>query len=295
MTTSTFVLTGDVNISVTVTELDDGSLKFDLVVLDDTGSIGDLNAIFFDLADDSLTDGLTVSGDDVTGVKFKVDGVTKIDSFTNINGEVVNDYGKFDSGVQFGTAGIGEDDIRETSFILSHSDVDLTIESILGQDFAVRLTSVGQEDGSREDSLKIGGEAPTEADPTVDPDPVHIANDDFLFVFETEGFNRDGSGDALEGRMTSVLQNDTTDDLQYQGQVEGVNGDATAVAQIVSGSSGGLLIMYADGSVDFSADGQFDYLGTDETAQTEFTYAIEGGDTATLFVTIWGEDEIIGA
>ncbi|SLN10012.1 hypothetical protein ROG8370_00126 [Roseovarius gaetbuli] len=75
MSTSTFVLTGDVNIKIIVTELEDGSLKFDLSVLDDTGSIGDLNAIFFDLADDSLADGLTVSGDDVTGVKFKVDGV----------------------------------------------------------------------------------------------------------------------------------------------------------------------------------------------------------------------------
>ena len=56
MASSTFIIAGDVNVSVTITEVD-GSLQFDVNVLDDTGMIGDLNALFFDLADDSLTPG----------------------------------------------------------------------------------------------------------------------------------------------------------------------------------------------------------------------------------------------
>lgn len=295
MSTVTFTLSGDVNVSITVTELGDGTLQFDLAVLDDTGSIGDLNAIYFDLLDDSIVEGLSVTGDDVTGTRFSADGVTKVDNFTNINGEVAKEYGKFDCGVQFGTSGIAQDDIRETSFILSHDGMDLTIDAILGQDFGARLTSVGEEDGSRDDSLKLGGEAPT--DPDVDPGPTHVANDDFLTVTETEDFNARGGGDVLDGGADSVLENDTTDEFEYAGMVEGVNGDAANIEQVVTGSDGGLLIMYANGSVDFSANGDFDYLNDRETAQTEFTYEIEGGDTATLFVTVLGEsggtDEVL--
>ncbi len=293
MSTLTFTLEGDVNVSITITEQEDGTLKFDLAVLDDTGSIGDLNAIFFDIAEGIDPDGLMVTGDDVTGVKIKEDGVTKVDNYTNINGEVVNEYGKFDSGVQFGTSGIGEDDIRETSFTLSHSDMALTIDALLGQDFAARLTSVGAEDGSRDGSLKLGGESPTEPDPDPDPDPVHVANDDSMTVMETEGFSRDGSPDALDGRAISVLENDTTDGFDYTGLVEGVGGSAENIGVEIMGSDGGLLIMYEDGTVDFSANGEFEHLGQDEVAQTTFTYEIEGGDMATLTVNVWGEDEVL--
>ncbi|MEO3414564.1 hypothetical protein AAFO92_07925 [Roseovarius sp. CAU 1744] len=295
MSTLSFTLHGDVNVSITVTELDDGTLKFDLEVLDDTGSIGDLNAIFFDLAGDIDPTGLAATGDDVTGMKFKEEGVTKIDNYTNINGEVVNEYGKFDSGIQFGTAGIGEDDIRETSFILSHSDMALTIDALLGQDFAARLTSVGAEDGSREDSLKLGGESPTEPDPDTDPepDPVNVANDDVLTVSETETFSSGGSTDNLDSGASSVLENDTTDGFDYTGVVTGTNESPDNIGEIVIGSNGGLLIMYEDGTVDFSANGEFDDLFDGEVAQTEFTYEIEGGDTATLTVNVWGEDEML--
>lgn len=293
MSTFTFTLTGDVHVGITVTEQDDGSLKFDLAVLDDTGSIGDLNAIFFDIADTVDPDGLMVLGDDVTGMTFKEEGVTKVDNYTNINGEVVKDYGKFDAGVQFGTAGIGEDDIRETSFVLSHSDMSLTIDDLLGQDFAARLTSVGAEGGSRDGSLKLGGEAPTEPDPDTDPDPMHVANDDVLTVTETETFSAVGGTDTLDSGVLSVLDNDTTDGFDYTGVVEGTNGNADDVGEIVMGSNGGLLIMFEDGTVDFSANGDFDMLEEGDTAQTEFTYEIAGGDMATLVVNVWGEDEML--
>ncbi len=294
MATMTFTIEGEVNVLFLVTEQEDGTLKFDLQVLGDTGSIGDLNAIYFDLmlneegSDEISFDGLTVTGDDVTGTNIEEDSVTKVDNFTNINGEVVKEYDKFDVGVQFGTAGIGEDDIRETSFVLSHADVPLTIDMLLSQDFGVRLTSVGEEGGERDGSLKLGGEAPEEPDTPVS---TQEAVDDTLMVFESEEFNP-GFPDFLEGFQVSVLENDQLDQPFFETEVTAVNGDATNIAQVVAGSSGGLLIMYADGTVDFSANDEFDFLDEGQTATTTFNYSIEGGSTATLNVIVKGEDDI---
>lgn len=299
MTTATFTITGEVNVSVTITENIDGTLTFDLAVLDDTGSIGDLNAIFFDLYDDSLTGGLSVEGADITETVFKVDGVTKVDNFTNMNGEVIKDLGKFDGGIQFGTQGIGGDDIRETSFTLSHATADLTLADFSMQDFGVRLTSVGEEGGSRDESLKFGGVAPEFED---DPVSVSVANNDSITVLEFETFNpSDPDGfiffsDPLDSGATSILANDTTDGGVYTGDVAAVNGDAANIEQIVAGSDGGVIRIYADGTVDFSASPEFGvndfaYLNDGESAQTTFEYGIDGGDTAILTVTVLGASD----
>lgn len=290
METVSFTLSSDVNVAVTVTELEDGSLQFDLVVLDDTGSIGDLNGLFFDLVDDSVLSGMSVEGDDVTGVAMKVDGVTKVSGFNNINGETANDYGKFDIGIEFGTSGIGENDIRETSFVLSHDTLDLTLETILGQDFATRLTSVGTEDGSRDDSLKIGGTAPTEPDDPGTSDPVNLAVADSLTVDEFEIFNFAGP-DTLDSGAISILENDLTDSSPYLGVVTSVNGIEAFEADVLVGSNGGLLIVSPDGSIDFSANLEFSYLVDGESAQTSFSYGIEGGSTAVIDVTILGSND----
>ncbi len=292
MSTLTFTLYGDVNVRVMVSELADGTLQFDLSVLDDTGSIGDLNAVYFDLADDSLTAGLTAAGDDVTGMVFDQDSVTKVDNYTTVNGDVVKELGRFDAGVQFGTQGIGTDDIRETSFVLSHSGMDLSIDMLLSQDFALRLTSVGAEDGSRDDSTKIGGEAPPEVD---DPAPEQVAVNDLLIVDETETFDANGAPDVMMGAtgpQISVLENDQLTDEFFFETVEAVNGDPAAVNQIVTGSNGGQMIIRADGTVDFSANGEFDGLNAGDTATTEFTYMIEGGSTATVTVIVNGLDDL---
>ena len=148
---------GGVSVSVTITEVD-GALRFDLAVDASTGTIGDLNAIYLDIADETLLDGLTVSGSDVTGSEFDADSVRRLDNFTNINGEVLNELGAFDLGVQFGTQGISRDDIQTTSFLLESADRPLTLEDFALQDSALRLTSVGEIGGSRDGSLKLGGE-----------------------------------------------------------------------------------------------------------------------------------------
>lgn len=296
MNSLTFTIEGDVNVQVTITDNGDGTLRFDIEVLDTTGSIGDLNAIFFDIANDSIADGLIATGDDVSGVNMDQDSVTKVDNYTNMNGEVIKETGKFDAGVQFGSQGIGEDDIRSTSFTLSHETESLSLDDLSLQDFGIRLTSVGEEDGSRDGSLKLGGTSPEVEEPPVDP--VHIANDDVLTVSETEAFNEpDADGfiftDVLDSGDASLLANDTTDGGAYTGNVTAVNGNAD-ISEIVEGSNGGFLLVYADGTVDFSAYGvdgtnTFESLDDGMSEQTTFEYTIEGGDTATLTVIVQGE------
>lgn len=295
MTRSTSTISdGSVNVRITLTEMADGTLKFDLDVLDDSGVIGDLNGVFFDLADDSLADTLTVSGADLTGEKIDANSVTKVDSYNNVNGEVAKEDGKFDVGVQFGTQGISEDDIQSTSFILGTSDGSpLTIQDVYNQDFAVRLTSVGEVDGSREGSVKISGTSDgeiTSPEPPPPPPSTNTANGDSMTVSTIEGFNRDGSPDLLDDFQFSMLDNDTTDRSNpYTGGITAVNGEDFLDGMIVAGSNGGLLKVYADGSVDFAANGEFRGLMAGQTADTQFSYSIEGGSTATLNVSVFVE------
>ena len=63
---------------------------------------------------------------------------------------------------------------------------------------------------------------------------------------------------------------------------------ATAL-MIVAGTNGGLAQIWSDGNVDFSANGEFDHLGAEDTAFTTFVYTIEGGAEATLTVEITGD------
>ncbi|WP_090215355.1 hypothetical protein [Litoreibacter janthinus] len=172
--TMTFVIEGDVNVQVTITELASGDLQFDLLVLDDTGSIGDLNGLFFDLADPSLLDGLVADGGDVSNQSYAEGDVYNLGGGVNVKGELTQDEG-FDAGIRLGSSGMAKDDIQETSFTLSHESTDLMLEDFYGADFAVRLTSVGEEDGSRDGSLKLGGTAPDAPDEPVD-DPFDPEN-----------------------------------------------------------------------------------------------------------------------
>ena len=306
----TFSLSGDVVVTVNITEIVGGDLQFDLAVTSETGSIGDLNGLFFDIADESLLPGLAVAGPDVTGVIFEANEVAKVDNYNNIRGELLKDLGLFDGGIQFGTAGMAEDDIRETSFVLSHDTADLTVDQFLAMDFAARLTSVGPEGGDRGGSSKIGGKAPDTADDTGDGgggdsggggggdsgdgggggDPTNIANDDTMTASNEQGFNP-GFPDPLDDFVFSILENDTTEAGDpYMGAITGAGGQSFSDGMIVAGSNGGLLMVFEDGTVDFSANGEFDYLTGTETAFTEFVYTIEGGDDAIITVEVFDFD-----
>lgn len=282
----TYTITGDVNVLVHVLENGDGTLTVSLEVLDDTGSIGDLNAFFFDLADDSLTESILIEGADVTGVALNQDGVVKVDNYTNMNGEVVKDLGKFDGGVQFGTAGIGEDDIRSTSFTMSIEGGSLSLADLNFQDVGVRLTSVGEEGGSRDGSLKLGG---TLEDEPTDPstDPVIEALDDYITVYASE---TTGDIDAF------IFTNDSKDGGAYDGVLHDAAGNPLSEPLVMTDpNSGATLTIYPDGSADFSAEGRFDFLPEGESPPPlVFEYYIEDGVSANVYVTVIGEGGGLG-
>ena len=214
--------------------------------------------------------------------------VSNLGGGINMNGEVIKEAGKFDVGVVLAETGLGGDDVQDITFTLD-ADTDLTLEDVSLQDFGLRLTSVGEPDGPREGSLKLGGES---EEPVIEePEGVNIANNDFFVVDEDEGFNTDGSFDFnILANDEAELEGTTT---AYDGQVTSAqgSGESQTVAEdaiIVPGTNGGLLMVYPDGSVDFSANGEFNELAELEQVQTTFEYEIEGGDLATIIVQIDG-------
>lgn len=288
MSSMTFTIEGDVSVQVTITEIEGGDLRFDVTVLE--GQLtGDLQGLFFDLADDSLADGLMVDGVDATDWQFEANDVTNLGQGVNINGEVLNTYGEFDAGVQIGTQGISNDDIQTTSFVISHDTVDLTLADVALQDFAVRLTSVGEVDGDRNGSLKLGGTSPDVEEP---PPVENVAVTDTMTVGNLDSF--DDAGDLLDGGADTILFNDLTGTDPYLSTVAGVNGDAGNIGMVVTGTNGGLMIIEADGTLNFSANGEFDYLSLRDSAVTEFTYSIDGGAEASVIVTVTGYNDMGG-
>lgn len=146
----------------TIEEVGDGTLLFTIDVDESTGTLGDLRGLFFDLNNDdpAFLETLDATGDDVTGELFQQDNVTNLGSGANVNGEVVNETGRFDAGVEIGSSGLkgGADDIQFTQFTLSSSEYYLTLDMVTSVDTALRATSVGDADGSRNGSLKLVGD-----------------------------------------------------------------------------------------------------------------------------------------
>lgn len=155
MTSSSFEITGgNAHVRITLTETG-GDIQIRAKVLDTYGEIADLRGMFLHIADESLLGGLTITGADVTLLDIDANNVDNFGGGVNINGDVLNAIGKTDIGVAFGTSGIGSDDIRDTTVTLRHSNQSLSLDDFDNQAFAVRLTSVGTEGGSREGSLKL--------------------------------------------------------------------------------------------------------------------------------------------
>ena len=152
MSTMSFSIGGEQSLNITLTELEDGSIRFDLA---NAGPLlADLRGLFFDVNDASLLSTLSFVGADITGSSVRNDGVTNLGGGVNMNGA-----GVFDAGVVFGTSGIGKDDIGSTSFVLRSSTGSLSLADFANAEFGVRFTSVG-EDGDRDGSLKLVGTAP---------------------------------------------------------------------------------------------------------------------------------------
>lgn len=256
----TFLIAGDVDTEVTITELDDGTLRFDLTVLE-TGLIGDLRALFFDLNGVNVS-GLSTSGVDVTDTAYEEGSVDTMGADANIKGSVSNALGDFDVGIEFGTSGISNDDINSTSFTLDHDSLDLTLDMIDLADFGIRYTSVGEEDGSRTGSVKIGDQANG------------VADNDVLAVNENEMAS------------VNILANDTNGGTNVvTGAVNGGGGEFTPIASgferaiIVNGLELGVMTISSSGIASFDANGaDVDSLAEGEQIGFSVTYTTTAAD-----------------
>lgn len=121
--------------------------------------IGDLRGFFAQVADESLLDGLSVSGDQVTGSRFAANDVINLGGGSNLNGG--GSPCPCDLGVEIGDPGTGRgDDYQSVTFTLMHASVALTTALLDGQDFGIRVTSVGDVYGRRGGSSKLVGIVP---------------------------------------------------------------------------------------------------------------------------------------
>jgi hypothetical protein len=141
--------TGDpIQVRVDFAETGDGDILVSAEVIGDV--LGDLRGVFLNLTRDDLLPGLEVTGAFVTG--FDTSGsVIDLGQGSNLHGG--GTPCACDLGVELGTPGIGMDDLRTASFLLSHPDVDLDLGLFAQQLVGVRITSVGPE-GWREGSSK---------------------------------------------------------------------------------------------------------------------------------------------
>lgn len=146
MAEATFIVDGNPDVRVTVND-SGGNLNFTLEVLETgpSNTIGDLRAFYFDVNGPLNSPAITNGGTEVTDSGFNTQD---LGNDTNMNPAPA-----FDVGVEFGTQGIGSDDIRTASFTLDASN-SLSVSMLVGQRFGTRLTSVGPEDGDRNPSSK---------------------------------------------------------------------------------------------------------------------------------------------
>ncbi len=266
MTTMTFQIndasTGSTNpaVWVTITENADGTLMFN--VTQEGGIIGDLRGLFFDVADESILNSLVVTAAS-TDIRIGNDSIKDLGDGANMSGLTGSDKG-YDVGIEIGTSGIGKDDVRSYSFTLDSTARNLTLQDFSGQDFAARLTSVGQVDGTRADSSKILEILSMAANATYD---VGAAAEN-----GTVSGNVLANDGATSG-TTSVTSLQSLDgEQEYNlGEEIALNSDDEQI---------GSLVLNADGT--WAADASLaDSLSEGEVITYEFAYAMRNQTEAT--------------
>ncbi|NEO70162.1 Ig-like domain-containing protein [Moorena sp. SIO3H5] len=264
---------------ITLTERPNGTIRLRVDVID--GTIGDLRGLFFNISDQSLVNGLSVSGNDVTNTKFQVNNVSNLGGGVNMNGTNTD----FDGGVTIGSSGIGKDDIQSTTFILSHNSVDLTLDLFENQDFGVRLTSVGQ---NRQRSSKLVGNLGEINDLPVEINDLPVApnigdqqNLDADSVISLDASFTDPDGDSLTYSASGLPDGLTIDSVtgQITGTIDnsasqgGPNGDGMYTVTVTADDGNG-------GSTDTSFSWDVDNPGptasTDSNSITEDAVTVEG-------------------
>ena len=282
----TFTIKGPVDTLVKIEEQDDGTLRFDLQVLG-SGLLGDLRGIFFDLAAlDASTAGLFVTGiegsEGVIGkTVFDEQAVTSVTNDVNVNGSVIKQQGQFDGGIEFGTPGIGKDDISSASFILSAIE-PLSLDNFDLANFGLRYTSVGT-GNKRNDSEKIAGDASG------------VARNDAWEVDENAAGTIDLLLNDTNGVQSNGMRKTVISVVDAQGALDPVAGGFQRTVEI-GGLVLGTLFVTSDGFAQYVADGpDVDKLAHDDIRQWSFTYETVSSDgslaTADAVLTIDGQND----
>ncbi|MGH8689963.1 MAG: VCBS domain-containing protein [Burkholderiales bacterium] len=266
-------------VAVTITENSDGSVSFALNVLGPY--TGDLRGFFFDVANESRIGTLSVTPTSPGFTEFQQanDTVADLGSGANMQGLLGSDGG-YDAGIEIGTAGIGSDDYQSFSFTLTSSSGPLTLEDFSDVDFGVRLTSVGEIDGSRDGAVKLLEHTSSAIDALDDADSVQ----------------EDTAPNPVGG---NVFSNDLN--LGTTHSVTAVNGSAANVGVDIEGTYG-TLHLESDGNYSYTLDNTraaVQALAAGQLITESFTYTATSSDEATssstdsavLTITIVGTND----
>ena len=291
----TFTVDGPVDTQITITEVSDGNLRFDVDVLG-SGLIGDLRGLFFDINGiDASTAGLSATGVDgdellVTGQVFKEESISEVQGDVNMKGPVLAQQGRFDAGIEFGTEGIGADDVSSVSFVLASDQMDLSLDSLDLQDLGLRYTSVATEieidDGS--EIIRIGGEK-------IAGETSGVARNDAFEVDENSQNTEDLLANDTNGIQAGGVRKSVISVVDSNGNIPlGASGFERTV--ILDGLELGTFTISTDGYATFVANGaDVDKLGHDAIKTYSFTYetqSLEGNlATADGVLTIDGQND----
>lgn len=258
--------------------VDLGGGRFDFTIsIDAERSIAtaDIRAVYFDIDADvdaaalSVTDATadnyaSGAGDRPVEAAFRIDegDVSHVESRdTTMNGEV-SKKDAFDLGVEFGDPGMaGGDDFQSVSFTLEGAD-GLSLADFDQQLFGVRLTSVGEEDGARDDSLKISSVIDGNVSPTARDDAAIVGDEPLSFnVLDNDSDPEDGAltvtaveGGAVGVPVTVTTANGVVTEVTITASGEVIFDQAAVLETLASGETDSFVIDYAandpEGSVD---------------------------------------------
>ena len=233
-----------------------GTLKFQLEVQSTPFLSADLRALFFNTNSPAILSALAGAGPGVTD--FATGDVIDLGHGANLHGAANG----FDVGLEFGTQGMGRDDIQAAAFTLSHPTHALSLDDISNVQFGARLTSVGAPGSARAGSAKLVATAPAAPD----------AKADATTIFEDGAAGLAAPTHLPAGQLFQVLANDSDADGNVL-TITALRGVAHGSAVIVDGADAdsvvGDAVLYTP-DPDFAGADSFEYLVSDGAGRTDF-------------------------
>ncbi|MEP5732244.1 MAG: hypothetical protein ABJL67_23080 [Sulfitobacter sp.] len=192
-------------VDVTLTETPSGTIFVVIGPSDPTMPIGDIDGVFFNLAQDSILDDLVFFPDanqgsifsPVTGIQANANSVN-----TLANGAQVKD--DYDVGIQFGTVDNStEGTVQQANFTLSSSTGKLTLEDLDLDSFATVIDS----DGGNGMVLTTG-DSPDDDPVLVDKVALFEDFDDIRDPAESGAIVKDGGWEVRDGALFTNASNE---------------------------------------------------------------------------------------